>query len=49
MITSPELFISEARRHLMQEYLPWLHACLARLSEAEVWWHPNEKAIAPAI
>jgi uncharacterized damage-inducible protein DinB len=42
--TTPELFISEARRHLMQEYLPWLRACLARLSEAEVWWRPNEKS-----
>jgi len=44
MNTSSELFISEARRHLMQEYLPWLRACLARLSEVEVWWRPNEKS-----
>jgi len=40
--STPEIFISEARRHLQQEYLPWLRACLARLSEAEVWWRPNE-------
>lgn len=44
MNTFPELFIAEARRHLMQEYLPWLRACLARLSEVEVWWRPNEKS-----
>jgi uncharacterized damage-inducible protein DinB len=42
--TSPELFISEARRHLVQEYLPWLRACLARLSEKDIWWRPNEKS-----
>lgn len=41
MNTSPEFFIAEARRHLMQEYMPWLRACLAALSEAEVWWRPN--------
>jgi uncharacterized damage-inducible protein DinB len=44
MTNSPELFISEARRHLMQEYLPRLRACLDRLDEAEVWWRPNEKS-----
>lgn len=38
------LFITEARRHFMQEYLPWLRTCLAALSEAEVWWRPNEKS-----
>ncbi len=42
MNTAPELFIAEARRHLMQEYLPWLRACLAVLSDAEAWWRPNE-------
>jgi uncharacterized damage-inducible protein DinB len=40
----PELFVAEARRHLMQEYLPWLRACLDKLSEDEVWWRPNEKS-----
>jgi len=44
MTASSELFVAEARRHLMQEYLPWLRACLARLSEVEVWWRPNEKS-----
>lgn len=44
MTNSPELFISEARRHLMQEYLPWLRACLVKLSEEDVWWRPNAKS-----
>ncbi|MCI0692758.1 DUF1572 domain-containing protein [candidate division KSB1 bacterium] len=44
MTNSPDLFISEARRHLMQEYLPWLRACLAKLSEQDIWWRPNEKS-----
>jgi uncharacterized damage-inducible protein DinB len=44
MQASPELFISEARRHLRQEYLPWLRACLAKLNEEDVWWRPNEKS-----
>jgi uncharacterized damage-inducible protein DinB len=38
----PELFIAEARRHLMQEYLPWLRACLAKLGDEDIWWRPNE-------
>ncbi len=40
----PELFISEARRHLMQEYLPWLRGCLAKLDDEDIWWRPNEKS-----
>lgn len=44
MHTFPEFFIAEARRHLMQEYLPWLRACLSRLSEVETWWRPNEES-----
>lgn len=38
------LFLNEARFHLMQQYLPWLRACLDKLSEEEVWWRPNEKS-----
>lgn len=44
MVTSPELFIAEARRHLMQEYLPWLRACLTTLNDEDIWWRPNEKS-----
>jgi uncharacterized damage-inducible protein DinB len=41
---SSALFIAEARRHLMQEYLSWLRACLNKLSEADIWWRPNAKS-----
>jgi uncharacterized damage-inducible protein DinB len=41
---SPELFVAAARRHLMQEYLPWLRGCFAKLSEEDIWWRPNEKS-----
>jgi uncharacterized damage-inducible protein DinB len=41
---SPELLVAEARRHLMQEYLPWLRGCLVKLSEQDIWWRPNEKS-----
>jgi uncharacterized damage-inducible protein DinB len=39
-----QLFIAEAQRHLMQEYLPWLRACLAKLREKDIWWRPNESS-----
>jgi len=42
--TLSRLFLAEARFHLMQQYLPWLRACLEKLSEADVWWRPNEKS-----
>lgn len=38
------IFLAEARFHLMQQYLPWLRACLEKLSEEEIWWRPNEKS-----
>lgn len=40
----PLIFLAEARFHLMQQYLPWLRACLEKLSEEEIWWRPNEKS-----
>lgn len=40
----PRLFLAEARFHLMQQYLPWLRACLEKLSEEDIWWRPNEKS-----
>lgn len=40
----PQLFLAEARFHLLQQYLPWLRACLDKLSEEEIWWRPNEKS-----
>lgn len=40
----PQLFLTEARFHLRQQYLPWLRACLEKLSEEEIWRRPNEKS-----
>ena len=37
-------FISRARLHLMQQYLPWLRACLNKLSEDEIWQRPNDES-----
>jgi len=42
--TLSHLFLAEARFHLMQQYLPWLRACLEKLSEEEVWWRPNAQS-----
>ncbi|MDZ7289460.1 MAG: DUF1572 domain-containing protein [candidate division KSB1 bacterium] len=39
--TSSQLFLAEARRHLMQEYLPWIHTCLDKLCSEDLWWRPN--------
>jgi uncharacterized damage-inducible protein DinB len=38
------LFLAEARFHLNEQYLPWLRACLEKLSEQDVWWRPNAKS-----
>ncbi len=44
MPTTDQLFLTEARFHLMQQYLPWLRACLEKLSEDNVWWRPNAQS-----
>lgn len=28
----------------MQQYLPWLRACLEKLSEDDMWWRPNAQS-----
>ena len=42
--TLSTLFLTEARFHLMEQYLPWLRACLDKLTEDEVWWRANEQS-----
>ncbi len=37
-------FIAEARRNLMQEFLPRIERCVEQLSDAEIWWRPNEES-----
>jgi uncharacterized damage-inducible protein DinB len=34
--------IAETRRRLMEEGVPRIKKCLAELSEAEIWYRPNE-------
>ena len=37
-------FIAESRRYLRGEYLPKITACVERLSDADIWWRPNEES-----
>lgn len=39
-----ELLLAEVRRRLLEESRPRLESCLARLSEAEVWYRPNPQS-----
>lgn len=39
-----QAFIAEARRNLMQEFLPRIERCAGQLSDAEIWWRPNEES-----
>jgi uncharacterized damage-inducible protein DinB len=34
-------FINEARRLLVEEYLPKIERCLEKLTDEQVWWRPN--------
>ncbi len=35
------LFLEFSRRKLLEQYWPRLRACVASLSEEQVWWRPN--------
>jgi uncharacterized damage-inducible protein DinB len=35
-------FLAEARRYLTVEYPTKIRACVARLSDDDLWWRPNE-------
>lgn len=35
-------FVDQAKRHLMQDFLPKIRRCAETLSEEEVWWRGNE-------
>ena len=37
--------IKEVRRRLLEESVPRLKKCLAQLSEAEIWYRPNEETV----
>jgi uncharacterized damage-inducible protein DinB len=36
------LFLSSARRHLVEEYLPKILSCAEQLSEEDFWWRASE-------
>ena len=36
-----QFFIQEARRLLIEEYLPKIERCFERLTDEQVWWRPN--------
>lgn len=37
-------FIQEARRLLVEEYLPKIERCLEKLRDEQVWWRPNPES-----
>jgi uncharacterized damage-inducible protein DinB len=37
-------FIDEARRLLVEEYLPKIERCLEKLTDEQVWWRPNPES-----
>ena len=37
-----DLFLAEAKHRLLEECIPRIHKCLDQLTEAEVWYRPNE-------
>ena len=39
-----ESFIAEARRLLVEEYLPKIERCLEKLTDEQVWWRPNPES-----
>lgn len=36
--------VFHARRHLVEDFLPKIRACLEKLSEEEIWWRPNPES-----
>jgi uncharacterized damage-inducible protein DinB len=37
-------FLAEARRHLLEDYLPKIERCLERLTDEQVWWRASERS-----
>lgn len=42
--TVPKAFINQARKHLKEDYLPKIEACLSLLSDKQIWWRPNQNS-----
>ena len=43
-LTVSTSFIGEARRLLVEEYLPKIERCVERLSDEQLWWRPNPES-----
>jgi len=39
-----QVFLSQANRHLKDDFLPKIQKCLSELSEEQIWWRPNERS-----
>ncbi|MFQ5739997.1 MAG: DinB family protein [Acidobacteriota bacterium] len=39
-----QAFISQALKHLREDFVPKIRRCLELLSQDEIWWRPNQKS-----
>ena len=37
-------FIARSRHHFVEDFLPKIERCLERLTDAQIWWRPNEES-----
>jgi uncharacterized damage-inducible protein DinB len=37
-------FLRQAGKHLREEFMPKIRACVESLSEEEIWWRPNDRS-----
>lgn len=42
--STAELFLSFSRQKLLKEFWPRLRACVALLTDEQIWWRPNESS-----
>lgn len=40
--TLTTLFLEFSRNKLLEQYWPWLRACVESLTDEQLWWRPNE-------
>lgn len=40
----PRFFVDQARAYLRDSYMPRIERCLDELTDADVWWRPNEES-----
>ena len=37
-------FIARSRHHFVDDFLPKIERCLARLTDDQIWWRPNDQS-----